>query len=271
MTSLLVLTNNEEKYTDFEEEFEEVAYYSLADVSVNSGTEPRVKVEDKNIKEEFDAVYLEPEPKASIYGRVFLEALQDENINANLKPNTFFILTKKHYLFKVLKEKQVNIPNTVAVPSEKGLTAIENNLDFPVVAKMYENFERKDIAKLDDCEELDSFAERLEYGENYTVIQEYKEGDIFDVLYIDGKTISLKIEGDWEEDDVSRSYHNISADQKEEVCKAAKSIGTKLCRVRMVGDHVVQMKPNLDLDMFKKVSGKGVFGKTAKVLIGDND
>ena len=271
MTSLLVLTNKPEDLESFKELFEEVVFHSLADISVNSGYEPKVKVQDRDVKE-FDAVYLDPEPKASIYSKVFLEALQDESVTCNLKPNTFFILSKKHYLFKVLKEKGVSIPPTVAVPSQKGLTAVEQDLEFPVVGKMYKNFKREDIAKLEDCEELNTFAERGEYGNSYVLVQEFQGGEVFDILYIDGDIISLRVEGTkWSEEDISRNYHTISADQKEEVRKAAESIGTPICRVRMVGDKIVQVKSQLNLPMFKKISGKNVFGKIAKVLKGDED
>ncbi len=269
--NLLVLTNKPDKFEDFEGEFENVEYHSLADISINSGTDPKVKLKDRNIKEDFDAVYLDPEPKASIYSRVLLEALQEESVNANLKPNTFHILTKKHYLFKVLKEKGAKIPNTIAVPSEKGLTSVEKNIKFPAVAKMYENFNRKDIAKIDDADELQKFADRIEYGKNYLLTQEYIDGAIFDILYIDGTIISLKLEGEWEDKDVTRTYHTISADQKEEIRKAAESIGADICRARIVDDTIVQMKPELNLEMFKKISGKSVFSKVAKVLKGDDD
>ena len=271
MTSLLVLTNDRERLEEFEGEFENADFHSLADVSVNSGMEPRVMVQETDISE-YNSVFLDPEPKAAIFSRVFLEGLQDESINCNIEPNTFFILSKKHYLFKVLKEKDVPIPDTAAVSGQKGLTNIEQDLDFPVVGKMYEEFERKDIKRIQNLEELKRFAERSEYGKNYVVIQEYVEGEIFDVLYIDGEIVSLKVEGDrWDENELSRTYHSLSSDQKEVVKKTAESIGTKFCRIRLAEDKVVQVKTRLGLDEFKKVSGKNVFGKVSRVLKGDED
>lgn len=271
MTNLLVLTNKPEKLDGFKDHFEEVDYHSLADVSVNSGIGEKVQVKEKPIKE-YSSVFLDPEPKAPIFSRVFLEGLQDENIQCNLEPNTFFILSKKHYLFKVLKEKDVNIPNTASVSGQKGLTNIENDLEFPVVGKMYRGFERKDLKKLGTKESLKSFAERSEYGKNYVVIQEHVEGDVFDVLYIDGDIVSLKMEGDrWDESDISRTYHSLSTDQKKVVKKAANSIGTKICRIRLVDNNVVQVKTKLGLDTFKDISGKNVFGKVSKVLKGGQD
>jgi glutathione synthase/RimK-type ligase-like ATP-grasp enzyme len=272
MTKLLILATDYETETQqFESYFDEVDQGSLADVLIDVDTDMRSEVLiDGEDLEEWDAVYIKPEPKAFNYTRVLMEIINNEEVNCNLDSSSVFILTKKPYLFKVLAEKGVSIPKQVAISTEKGMTELQKDVDFPVLAKKYSNLELTETQIYDEFEELKSFAELAEHGENFLMVQEYEEKEVFDLLYVDGKIISLKLEEPpWtssEGENVSRSYHTVSGDKKEIVNSAAESMGTKICRIRMNGDKIVDMDTEPKLEMFKQESGKNVYGRVADVL-----
>lgn len=253
--------------------FDEVDKKSLADILIDTNGD--VLVEGEKV-EAWDAVYIDPEPKAFNYLRVLVESLGKKNISCNLDPSSVFILAKKPYLFSVLAERDIPTPGQVAISTEKGLTEIEKDIDFPVVAKKYSNFELTETKIFEQFDDLKAFSELSEHGKDFIMIQEYSEGEVFDVLYINETMISLKLEDDpWESSEsssVGKKYHSISSDQKDAVRSAVKSLGTRICRVRMKGHEVVDIDSNLDLEAFKEKSGKDVYGRVADSLKnGDNE
>lgn len=265
---LLILANDFESSTkQLEEYFEEVENKSLADLLVD--TNGNILVDGQNVVE-WDAVFIDPEPKAFNYLRVLVETIEQKDIKCNLEPASIFVQGKKPFLFSVLADKDVNIPDQVAISTEKGLTEIERELDFPVLAKKYSSFELAESKIFDDFDELKAFSELSEHGKDFIMIQEYKEEDIFDILYVDESMISLKLEdspwGKAESASVGKKYHSISSNQKETVEKAVNSLGTSICRVRLCGDEVIDIDSRPDLIEFKEKSGKNVFGRVAEAL-----
>lgn len=269
LTSLLALTTESEA-EGFEDDFEEVVQRSLADAAIETGELPAVRIGGTDI-EDYDSIYINPEPKAAIYARVLLESLQDRHIDTNLSPSAFLIMTKKHYLFKVLSERNVPIPRTVALSTANGLTGLEETLEFPVAATMYSGFEREGVERVEDMDGLSSIAERAEHGENVVIVQEVVDGDLYDALYVDGEAVSVKIEGErWEVgDDATMNYHSLSSEQEESVEAATDAIGTDLCRVRLKGERVVDVSSDPALQRFADLSGKNVYGKASEMLRGD--
>lgn len=276
MKNLLILANNpEELERRFEEYFEEIETHSLADVMIDSrtGSLSEIKVNGEPI-DRWSSVYIKPEPKAFNYTRVLMETLSSKNINCNLDPSSVFILTKKPYLFNVLADKGNSIPRQASISTEKGMTELEKNLEFPTVAKKYSELELAETKIFDDFESLKNFAELTEHGKDYLMIQEHEEEkEVFDILYIDGAIISLKLEGSpWREnEEVSYSYHGISDTQKDIIEKAVTSIGTNICRARLRGQKIMDMDTDPQLEKFKQESGKNVYGRVADFLKGEEE
>lgn len=265
---LLILANEFDIPTQrFENYFEEVEKKSLADLLID--TEGNVLVEGEDI-ENWDSLYIDPEPKAFNYLRVLLETIGQKKIRSNLDPSSIFLQAKKPFLFTVLADRGINIPPQVAISTEKGLTELEKDVDFPVIAKKYSSFELSEEKVFDDFEALKSFSELSEHGKDFIMIQEHSENEVFDILYIDGSMISLKLEeSPWasgEGETASKKYHSISTDQKETVKNAAEALGTRICKVRLKGDQVVDIRSDPDLEDFKEKSGKNVYGRISDVL-----
>jgi len=270
---LLILANNfEASKKGLEDYFDEVDKKSLADVLVD--TDGNVLIDGEEITE-WDSVYIDSEPKAFNYLRVLLETLEHKDIQCNLESTSIAVQGKKPFLFSVLSDKGVNIPDQVAISTEKGLTEIERELDFPLLAKKYSSFELAESQIFEGFDDLKAFSELSEHGNDFIMIQEYKEDDIFDILYVDDSIISLKLEASpWDKAEsasVAKKYHSISGSQKKSVKKAVNSLGANICHVRLCGDEVIDIDSRPDLVEFKEKSGKNVFGRVADALKEDDN
>lgn len=271
MANLLIIADEEfgEKLEDeFSAFFDDIERRSIANVRIDAGNGEDVLVAGQSI-DDYDALYLQPKPKTAIFSRVFLEVLLEKDITTNLDSAAFFILAKKSYLFQVLEEKDIPIPATAVVSTERGISGITEHIEFPMVGKKFEGFVRRDMNMLEDDNELRSFVEHMDHGKHILVLQEFVEGDVFDCLYINGDIISLRLEKEgWRKrsGDAKESYHSISSDLEEIVEQTATSIGADICRVRLVGGVVTEAYLDPDLDRFREVSGKNIYEKVADYL-----
>lgn len=266
--NLLIITDDEQFEEAFQDYFDDVTTKSIASVRIDAGNGEQVLVDGEQI-DHYDALYMDPEPKTAIFSRVFLEVLLEKDINTNIDAATFFILAKKNYLPQVLEEKQIPIPATAVVSTEKGVSGIEEHLDFPLVGKKFEGFVRRDMNLLESDDELRSFVEHMDHGKHVLVLQEYVEGDVFDCLYVDGDIVSLKLEGDsWrvQAEESKETYHSISSDLEEIVEHTAQSIGADICRIRLVDGNVVEAYLDPDLERFTQISGKNMYRNVADYL-----
>ncbi|MDY6766130.1 MAG: hypothetical protein SVW77_02075 [Candidatus Nanohaloarchaea archaeon] len=267
---LLTITDNDALVAALQEHIETVDQASIADARVVAGEETEVVVGGTPAGE-YDALYLDPNPQIAIFSRVFLESLLDRDITTNIGPTAFFILAKKSYLYHVLAERDVPLPPTATVSTENGVSGLEEDLSYPLVGKKFEGFERRDMNLLESGDELSSFAEHLEHGDHFLVLQEQVDGDVYDCLYIDGTVVSTKLESDsWRKrsGEATESYHSISSELGDIVDDAARSIGADICRVRLVGETVVDAALDPALERFQDISGKNVYGNVAAMLEG---
>lgn len=268
---ILILADEFEDETEnFRQHFEELEKKSLADTGIYSGKKPEVYIEDEKIGSEH-ILYINPRPEAFNYTRVLTETLTQTQASANLDPSSIFILMKKPYMIKVLTEKNVSSPIQASISNKRGLTGLEKDIETPFLLKKYSEFELDYVEKLDSFEEIKGLDD-LDQEKEFVIIQEIPEGDFFDVLYIDGEKISLKLENNiWSDEEISRQYHSLSDTQKEVVDDAAKAVGTKICKIRLKGEKVMDMDVRPELKMFEKQSGKNVYGRIAEALKNGDD
>ncbi len=269
MGKTLIIANNFETETEnFRKHFDDLEKKSLADIRIRSGKKPKIYAGDQEIGSEH-TLYINPRPEAFNYTRVLAETITQTQASANLNPSSIFILMKKPYMIKVLEEKNVPTPNQSAVATKRGLTGLENDLEPPLIVKKYSGLKLESVRKVDGFEELEAL-EDMDPEENFALIQEIPEGQFFDVLYIDGEKISLKLEDEIWQDGSGRKYHSLSDTQKEVVDNAAKAVGTNICRVSLKGEKVMDMDVRPELEMFEKHSGKNVYGRIVEVLKNQN-
>ncbi len=268
---LLIIADNdeEEQLADrFSTYFDDVTTKSIANVRIDAGNGEDVRIGGEKV-DDYDALYLQPKPQTAIFSRVFLEVLLEKNITTNVDAASFFILAKKNYLFQVLEEKDIPIPATAIVSTEKGISGIAEHIDYPLVGKKFEGFVRRDMNMLEEEDELRSFVEHMDHGDHVLILQEFIEGDVYDCLYVDGDIVSLSLSGDsWRvrSGEAKESYLTISSELKEIVEQTAHSIGADICRVRLVDGKVTEAYLNPDLERFTEVSGKNMYEKVAAYL-----
>lgn len=255
----------------FEDHFEEVYTYSIEDVKIDADQEEVTSYVGGQRVDEYDALFIRPTPKAVTFTSIFLESIMEKEIKPVMDGPSYYIIAKKPYLFKVLTEKEVSVPRTFVVSSEKSISSVKKKLEGPVVCKKFEGFQRKDIMRTEDPDDIEAFSESLEHGKDYMVIQEFVEGDVYDCLYIDGDIISTKLTGDyWRKspkgDKCSENYHKPPSDVSEVAKQAAEAIGSRFCSIRLVGNKVVDMHMNPDIERFMKISGKDTYEKISEML-----
>lgn len=271
MEKILILADNFEDETEnFRKHFEEVEKKSLADTSMFSGKDPEIYVEDEKIGEDH-ILYVNPRPEALNFTRVLMENLTETQASSNLDSSSIFILLKKPYMIKVLEEKNVETPAQASIVTKRGLTGLKKDLEPPFVLKKYSNLELDYTQRIENLDDVNGL-EDLNQEEDFVVIQEIPEGEFFEVLYIDGEKISLKLDNDiWEDEENSYMYHSLSDTQKEVVDDAAKALGTRIFRLILKGDKVMDMDIRPDLSKFEKHSGKNVYGRIAEALKGEEE
>jgi glutathione synthase/RimK-type ligase-like ATP-grasp enzyme len=250
--------------------FDDVTTKSIANVRIDAGNGEEVRIGGEKINA-YDALYLQPKPQTAIFSRVFLEVLLEKDIRTNIDAAAFFILAKKNYLFQVLEEKDIPIPATAIVSTEKGISGIEDHIGYPLVGKKFEGFERRDMSLLEEEGELRSFVEHMDHGEHVLILQEFLEGEVYDCLYVNGDIVSLKLTGDsWRvrSGEAKESYLTIPSDLEEIVEQTAHSIGADICRVRLVDGHVTEAYLDPDLERFTSASGKNMYERVASYLTG---
>ncbi len=262
---LLKITDQEHGQLD--REFDEVESAGIDDISpqIING-EKSVVVNGSSISD-YNSAFLEIPSKNAIFGRVLLEAIEEENVTVNYPSIAFFVMAKKNYLYYVLHQKDIPAPRTVAVASEKAARNVEKELKGPLVARRIEDMEEVERKKLETVDGIHDFAEGSEYEEDILLFHEYSNGDKYKCLVIGDSILSLQDTSDnWRFDNSSLQYSNLSSDRKETVKKAARAVGTRYAEVILRGDEITDINPNPDLQMYSDLSGKNIYGSVAEVL-----
>lgn len=262
---LVRITEDEENEID--EFFEEVEHVEMENIAPEiRGGKGDIKI-GENYLADYDAIYAEIPAENAVFGRVMLEMAEERDIKVNYPSTGFFIMSKKNYLYYILHEKNIPAPKTVVVASEKAGRNIERELEPPVIGRHIEDYAETETKKLEDGEAIQGFIEGVEYEEDVLLFHEVKEGDKYRCLVAGDQIISVK-EGDdgWNFSSENLKYSNISDTQKEVVQKTVEKIGTDVAEILLIGEHVYDVNPNPDLEMYRDVSGKNSYEIVAQTL-----
>lgn len=268
MTRLLKIAEEDavQELDSYFEETERVSVEKVLPKVIDNQTSLGVGEHDLN---SFDAVFADIPVKNAVFGRVLLEMIEEKDIALNYSSTAFFTMARKNYLFYVLNEKKVPTPKTAAIADEKAARKLQEHLKGPLEAKKIKKFKQTENTRIDSVEEIQGFAEGVEYGETIVIFQELSEGDKYKCFVAGDQVISLKDNSEgWEVSDESLSYTNISADLEDKVKRTAKILGTNVAEVILRDGEVADVKPNPDLEKFKKISGKSTYESVAEALKG---
>lgn len=262
--NLLIISEDKQLADKFDEYFEEVKLCSMADIRLNaSNTLALAEGEDVT---EFDSLFVYSKAELAIFTKVLLESLTGSGVATNIGPAAFYILAKKQWMFKVLKEKGVPIPKT-RTTSLKGVTGLNSDFNYPVVGKRYIDFQLDEARKLISEDEAKSFATGADYSESVIILHELTEGETFETLMTGEDVVgSIKMEGDIWNLKSTEKYYSPSKELRSVTLDAAQSIGASVCSVQTLGNKVYDINPLPDLERFKEVTGKNPYKNIAKLF-----
>lgn len=262
-----VLKVTEDEHKPLDDLFEEVEELSIEKVApeVFDG-ETNVRLNGHSITD-YDAAFLELPPENPVFGRVLLEIMEEKGVNVNYPSVGFHIMAKKNYLYYVLQQKGIDTPNNVIIASEKAARNIDKELDYPILARRYEDMALNETKRIEDQDEVREFVEGTDYGEDILIFQELHEGDKYRCMYVNDKVISLKETSDgWRIREDNLQYSNLSKDLRDEVKKTMRAIGTDYGEVLLQGGKIIDVNPNPDPEVYTDVSGKNAYESIADIL-----
>jgi glutathione synthase/RimK-type ligase-like ATP-grasp enzyme len=231
--------------------------------------ERKVSVQEEQI-EDYDAVFTEIPPKNAVFGRVFLETIEEKGIPTDNPSTAYFTAAKKNYLYYVMHKRSIPAPNTVSVAAEKAVRDVENRVELPLVARRIEELEETEKRKLETSEEIQSFSEGVEYEEDILLFHELNEGEKYRCLVINNEIISLREGSDgWKFTGENLKYSNLSDKQKTLVQKTCDSIGLTIAEILIRGEEIYDINPNPNLELYSEKAGKNIFSEVAEALKGD--
>lgn len=262
---LLKITDQE--LPELDEHFDKVQTEELKQIAPEiRDKKSDVKIDGVSI-EEFDSVYAEIPPENAIFGRVLLEIIEEKNVNLNYSSTSFFIMSKKNYLYHVLHEKSVPAPQTAVIADEKAVRNLENHIKGPLVARRFNGLVESEKTKIESVEGIHEFAEGVEYGENILIFNELRNGDKYKCLVAGDTVISLEDTSEgWKIKEEDLTYSNISQNLRDTVLQAAEAIGTRTAEIVLRNGNVVDANPNPDLEMYTETSGKDAYQAVAEAL-----
>lgn len=262
---LLKITDEEnEELDELFDETERIDVEKVAPEVIDGKT--NVRLNGHSISD-YDVAFLHLPSRNPVFGRVLLEMIEEKGVQPVYPSIGFYIMAKKNYLYYVLNQKNVDTPNTVIIASKKATRNIDRELDYPMIARKYEDMSLSETKKIDNHDQIEEFVEGTEYGEDILIFQEYHEGDKYKCFYADNQIISLKdkTEG-WRVRDENLQYSTLPSDLKEQVRKAMNGIGTDYGEIILQGEKIIDINPNPDPELYTDISGKNAFEMIANVL-----
>lgn len=267
--SLLIISENQTLEDKFDDYFDQIELYSMADIRLNASNTLAL-AEGQNI-EQFDSLLVYSKAELAIFTKVLLESLTGSDVATNIGPAAFYITAKKQWMFKVLRERNMPIPKTITA-SLKGISGLNDEFDYPLVGKRYINFRLDEIRKLVSEDEAKSFATGADYSESVIILHELIQGETFETL-VTGEDVvgSIKMEGDVWDLSSTEKYYSPPKELQNVVLNAAQSIGADVCSVRTVDNKIYDVNPLPDLEWFKQVTGKDPYKNIAKLFKSQSD
>ncbi|MFB6182567.1 MAG: hypothetical protein ABEI78_00740 [Candidatus Nanohaloarchaea archaeon] len=266
--NLLKIT--EEDIEEFDELFEATEHFSLEEIApeVLDGNID-IKIKKETVKK-FDASFLQIPVGNASFGRVLLEIMEENNIKTNYPSTAFYLMAKKNYLYYVLEEKNINIPKTAVIPSNKAIRNLEEEIYLPMIGRKFEGPEETQIRLLEEKGELEEFSEGTQDREKYMVFHQNSSGEKYRCLVAGDNVITLQdITDGWKIKNKNLQYSNLSKNVKKTVKKASNVIGAPVAEVLVKGEKIIDIKPNPDLDLYQEISGKNPYEAVAEALKGD--
>ncbi len=226
-----------------------------------------VFLEEKDF-EEFDAVYLKAAPSFTQFVEPFLDELVEKGIYCQFKPESFYILSNKPFLYATLNSKGVNISHTVVVSDAKQLEGLTSGFSYPVIMKTFNGLNKTQNLVIDSERSLKSVIKSSNPKIDAITVQHYLEGDLFQSVVVGENVFTVK--RTWNEEKLEHAKKGVSTklpeEEKELAIKAAKVVGADVVQVKTIEGTVIGLNPVVNISSYSGILGTDLFEETAKMF-----
>jgi len=214
---------------------------------------------------EYSSVFLSLPVEFTLFSEPFLSELVDSGIYCQLKPNSYYILSNKPYLYANLNSKNVLIPKTDIVADKESLDISIKEFSYPMIVKTFLGLKKTNSVLVESERSLKSFIKSISVDVDAITMQEYLEGDVDQSLVIGDSVYTIKRK--WVEKELSHSKKplttKLSEDDAEKAIKAAKVCGMDIGVVKMIGGRVIGVRNRIDFKLFNDALSQDMYSRIA--------
>ncbi len=206
----------------------------------------------------YDAVFLKAGPQFTQFVEPFLDELVEEGIYCQVKPESYYIMANKPFMYTLLNSKGIRIQKTIIVPGVNLIEASLKELSFPILVKTFVGNRKTQNIIVESERALKSFAKSIKTKVDAITLQEYLAGNL-DYCFVIGKEV-FAVERRWNEKKLEHSEKGIATSLSEKDAKmalnATRVCGADIATVKMINANVMNVSPIIDFDRFNKALGK---------------
>lgn len=215
--------------------------------------------------DEFDSVFLSLPVEFTLFNEPFLSELVDAGIYCQLKPNSFYILSNKPFMYSNLNSKGVKTTKTDILADKEAIDFSLKDFSYPIIVKTFLGLKKTNSVLVESERSLKSFIKSISVDVDAITIQEYLEGDVDQSLVIGDEVFTIKRK--WVEKELGHSKKPISTklsdDDKEIAIRAAKVCGMDIGVVKMIDGKVIGVRSRIDFKMFNLALSQDMYQKVA--------
>ncbi len=220
----------------------------------------------KRMFKEFDSIFLSLPLEFTLFAEPFIAELVGEGIYCQFKPNSYYVLSNKPYLYSNLTSKGIRTPNTDILADKETVDYSMKEFSYPVIVKTFTGLKKTNSVLAESERSLKSFTKSISSDVDAITIQDYLEGDVDQSLVIGENVFTVKRK--WVEQELSHSKKPLSTklsdSDMETAIRAAKVCGMDIGVVKMINGLVTGVRNNVDFKSFGDALSKNMYEKVAE-------
>jgi glutathione synthase/RimK-type ligase-like ATP-grasp enzyme len=240
--------------------FEHVGFIYLSRVGLlTKNNKTSIAVGSVNF-EKYDCAYLKAKPELTQFVEPLADELREKGIYCNVKPESYYIISNKPYLYSLLHQKKIEAQKTTVIHSPSMVLDSMESFSYPVIIKTFDGIKKTQSLVIDSLRGLKSFIKSIKSNVSAVTIQDYLQGDVFYCAVVGENVFSYKRK--WLEDEFEHSQKMVSValsdDEKEKALRAANACSLDIALVKMIQGKIINVNPLLDITKFNKALGKEI-------------
>ena len=213
----------------------------------------------------YSSIFLSLPVQFTLFAEPFLSELVDSGTYCQLKPNSYYILSNKPFLYSTLNSKGVLLPKTDILADKETIDSSVSDFSYPLIVKTFLGLKKTNSVLVESERSLRSFVKSISMDVDAVTIQEYLSGDVDQTLVIGDDCYTVKRK--WVEKELSHSKKAVSTklseNEKEMAIKAARVCGMDIGVVKMIGGRVIGVRNRIDMRLFNDALSQDLFDKVA--------